>query len=138
MSDVLADSSALLAVVNEERGADIVRSLVGVMAISANNLAELVSKLDEAGVTEREILATVEDFDLDVLAVDAGLAIWAGRLRRVTKHLGLSLGDRVAIAEAMRSGLPIITADRKWTATGLPGRCGVDSLTARGQTASRP
>ena len=38
-------------------------------------------------------------------------ALEAGRLRRDTRHLGLSLGDRACLALGLRLGLPILHAD---------------------------
>ena len=36
------------------------------------------------------------------------------RLRSVTRHAGLSLGDRACLALGDRLGCPVVTADRVW------------------------
>jgi len=38
----------------------------------------------------------------------------ATELRPLTKHLGLSLGDRCCLALAILENLPAVTADKNW------------------------
>ena len=49
-----------------------------------------------------------------VQSVSGALGELAGRLRDDTRHLGLSLGDRFAVALARERSLPLVTADRHW------------------------
>lgn len=114
MADVLLDASALLAVIQVEPGAEIVRQALRGAAISAVNLAEVVTKLVETGVSTDEALSTVRGFPVPVMDFDASLAERTGDLRRVTKTLGLSLADRACLALAEREGLPVLTTDRRW------------------------
>ena len=60
--------------------------------------------------TERGV--EIIDFGLD-------LADRTGELRRETRHLGLSLGDRACLALAESEGLPAMTADKKWAGANL-------------------
>jgi ribonuclease VapC len=46
--------------------------------------------------------------------VDEDLALQAAMMAAITGPLGLSLGDRICLALARRSGLPALTADRSW------------------------
>jgi PIN domain nuclease of toxin-antitoxin system len=41
-------------------------------------------------------------------------AVRAAELRRISRHRGLSLGDRSCLALAARLGAPVLTADRAW------------------------
>jgi len=41
-------------------------------------------------------------------------ALIAARLRPLTRHLGLSLGDRICLALAIERQCPALTADRNW------------------------
>jgi ribonuclease VapC len=108
------DSSAVLAFVNGEPGAEIVARLIGDSLISTVNFAEVVTKLVErSGSLElaREALAIV---DLDLIDFDRDLAENAGGLIARTKLKGLSLGDRACLALAVRERLPAVTGDRGW------------------------
>jgi PIN domain nuclease of toxin-antitoxin system len=46
--------------------------------------------------------------------VDEDLALQAALMASATRRLGLSLGDRICLALAKRTGLPALTADRSW------------------------
>ncbi|MFN8770368.1 MAG: hypothetical protein ACK5Z5_03365 [Neisseriaceae bacterium] len=41
-------------------------------------------------------------------------ALNVGKMVAITKHLGLSLGDRACLVAAKILDLPVYTADRKW------------------------
>ena len=114
MASSVLDSSAVLAFVNGEPGAEIVARLIGDSLISTVNFAEVVTKLVErSGSLElaREALAIV---DLDLIDFDRDLAENAGGLIARTKLKGLSLGDRACLALAVRERLPAVTGDRVW------------------------
>lgn len=119
MSKFVLDSSAILAVVNEEDGAESVRALLDEAAISAVNAAEVFSKLheysDEAVETTKKVLQFVEIVPFDVAQAER-----SGELRAMTKKAGLSLGDRACIALGMQLGLAIYTTDAVWGNLGLP------------------
>jgi ribonuclease VapC len=87
--------------------------------MSAVNYAELVSKLNERGMSELEITVVLEGVPLVVVNLDQDTAHAIGLLRKSTKKLGLSLGDRacLALGEILRA--QIITADQMWSK--LPG-----------------
>jgi ribonuclease VapC len=108
------DSSAVLAAVNGEPGADVVTSLIGYSVISAVNFAEVVTKLVEQGASLDAARWTLAIFDLDVVAFDQALAEQAGALAPRTRSRGLSLGDRACLALAAREAIPAVTADRMW------------------------
>ena len=116
MTEVVLDASALLAVLLQEPGAEIVERALdaGPCGISAVNLAEVVTKLVDRGGDEKTIRAGLDALQLDIRPFDEALAIDAGMLRPLTRPLGLSLGDRACIALARSLDLPVMTADRKW------------------------
>jgi len=114
MSEVVLDASALLAMIKGERGAAKVAGVIAGARISAVNYAEVISHFIHAGMPERGIDAMLDPLPIAVVPVDKALAQLAGRLRAVTAEAGLSLGDRVCLALALRDGLPAWTSDLAW------------------------
>lgn len=110
------DSSAVLAALFQEPGGDTVVAMWvdGENLISAVNYAEIVSKLNERGMSDFEVLAVMEGVPLTVVDVDQTTAHASGLLRTATKALGLSLGDRACIALAQSRSATAVTADKQW------------------------
>jgi PIN domain nuclease of toxin-antitoxin system len=114
MSRVVLDASALLALVNAEPGSRAVAEKLPSAAISAVNLSEVVGKLAERGMPENEIHTALDGLGLAVHPFDGEMAYEAGMLRRTTRAVGLSLGDRACIALGSRLSAPVFTTDRRW------------------------
>ncbi len=115
MNEGVLDASALLAVLHHEPGGDVVLAIMaGRARIGAANLAEVVTVLAEGGMDESAIQAALASVDFDVVDFDRDLALATGLPRPLTRHAGLSLGDRACLALARRLGSPAITADRNW------------------------
>lgn len=108
------DTSVVLMILNKERGASENPQLLKGGLISTVNLAEVYTKFDEWGVSDADAQAMLDDLPTVSVELDAPLAKRAGRLRRLTRKQGLSLGDRVCLAVAERESLPVYTADKKW------------------------
>ena len=118
MSDppVVLDASALLALLQDEPGADMVVSHLPHAVISAVNLSEVVAKLADYGIAAAQRQAALAGLDLDIRPFDAEAAYAAGSLRDMTRKLGLSLGDRACLALAIQLGGAAVTTDRAWAA----------------------
>ena len=114
MADWVLDASAVLAVVLDEPGGELVRPLIAESLLSAVNLVEVATRLLDFGFPSEELGGRLERLRFRVVPFDEGLALSAGLLRVQTRHLGLSLGDRACLALAQRQGLPVLTADRAW------------------------
>lgn len=114
MSKVVLDASALLALVNQEPGQAAVAELLPRSLVSAVNASELVAKLTDQGMPENEIQDVLVALNLTVVPFDEGQGLIAGYLRPVTKHLGLSLGDRACLALGLQTQCPVVTADKAW------------------------
>jgi PIN domain nuclease of toxin-antitoxin system len=115
MTGVVLDSSAVLAVIHGERGADVVTQALDGAMLSAVNYAEVVTKLVERGTAWEFARTNVLKLGITVVAFDIDLANRTGELRRQTRHLGLSLADRACLALAERERLPALTGDRSWS-----------------------
>lgn len=115
MSNVILDASALLALLNQEPGSDVVAAAMrDGAAISTINLAEVVAKLAEAGMPETRIRAALNPLPLELIPFDSELAFATGSLRPLTRAAGLSLGDRACLALGQRLKVPVLTTDAAW------------------------
>jgi PIN domain nuclease of toxin-antitoxin system len=56
----------------------------------------------------------ITQLPLAIVPFDVELAVASGRLRPVTMHAGLSLGDRAYIALGGTLGRRVLTADAAW------------------------
>jgi PIN domain nuclease of toxin-antitoxin system len=119
MTSAVLDTSALLAYVKGEPGADLVASLIGDAVISAVNFAEAVTKLVEKGATLDVARMALGVASIEVVDFDRALAERAGALVAKTKVAGLSLGDRSCLALAARERVPAVTGDRAWARLSL-------------------
>ena len=117
MRNVL-DSSAVLALVQGEEGAEIVARALPEAAISSLNAAEVIRVLMRRGVTRAYAERMLADLRLRVVAFhneDAGDAAEIGHQAPF-----LSLGDCACIALARRASADqVLTADRMWAETKL-------------------
>ena len=122
MACLLFDASALLALIQQESGADAVRdALRDGAAISAVNLAEVAARLHQQGWATEDVAAAVRSLSVEILPFDSETALRSGALRSATAPLGLGLGDRACLATAALQRIPALTADRAWLELRLPG-----------------
>jgi ribonuclease VapC len=117
------DASAILALVHDEPGADLVAAHLESATLGTANLAEVIGKLVDADIEAdrvRELLAAAGVVVAPLLEEDAELA---GALRSLRGGRSLSLGDRCCLALTLRSEPPeVMTADRAWVDLDLPIR----------------
>lgn len=110
------DSSALLALIFDEAGAAKVEALLAGddNVVGAANFSEVLAKLADQGMSDADAEAVLEALAVRVEPLTAVQALAAGRLRRLTRSLGLSLGDRCCLALAQAHDAVVVTADRPW------------------------
>jgi ribonuclease VapC len=119
LTAVVLDASALLAVLFEERGAEVVREVVTGALVSAVNYSEVVSKALDRERSLDAALTALAQMPFAVVPHDLGLARRTGELRPLTKRFGLSVGDRACLALAERERCPAYTTDRDWASLKL-------------------
>jgi ribonuclease VapC len=114
MASAVLDSSAVLAVLNGEPGANVVTAALHDALVSTVNYAEVVAKLVERGNSFSGAMSALRAIALTTADFDIVQAQRTGALRAETAKRGLSLGDRACLSLAEREGVPAITADRSW------------------------
>ncbi len=120
---VVLDASAVLALLFEEPGAEVVRAQLRTGVIGAANLAEVLAKLSDHGLPGTEAVRAVAILGLEVAPMTEAQARQSAELRPMTRAVGLSLGDRACLALAAELDAPVLTADRSWDA--VAGAAGV-------------
>jgi ribonuclease VapC len=126
---VILDASAVLAFLLREPGQDrVMEALLTGARMSTVNFAEVVTRYVLRGAAAQgERLR--DELPVVFVPVDEDLALQAALMASVTSPLGLSLGDRICLALARRTGLPALTADRSWS--GMADALGVTVETIR-------
>ena len=114
MSSCVLDSSAIIALLDEERGADVVWSVLHRSAVSTVNLAEVYTKLNERGQDGRTAVALIVASLDQVEPYTHEQAVVTGVLRERTSKAGLSLGDRACLALALSLNAEVYTSDQAW------------------------
>jgi PIN domain nuclease of toxin-antitoxin system len=116
---VAFDSSALIAIVLQEPGADVALGQLPEGRVSAAILAEALGKLGLKGKDPGRIASDFKAAGLAIDPVDETDALAVAALHELHRR-GVSLGDRFCLAHALSRSLPVVTADRPWRGLGLP------------------
>jgi ribonuclease VapC len=115
VAPTVLDSSALLALFNDEPGATVVeRALQGACVVSAVNHTEVLTKLLDKGLSASDAASVMLSVAVQVVDYDNAQSVDAAWLRSATRSVGLSLGDRACLALARSLSGPVLTADKPW------------------------
>jgi PIN domain nuclease of toxin-antitoxin system len=120
---LLLDASAILAYLHDEPGAAQVDQALEQRSdclMTAANQAELITKCLDRGVADAVVGPMLAELGYQVIPVTVEDGRVAGQLRTATRHLGLSLGDRLCLAAARRLGCTVLTTDRPWLDLAAP------------------
>jgi ribonuclease VapC len=121
MAVVVLDASAILALLRNEPGADIVEGVIGAGVISAVNLHEVWKELLSSGIPAEIAREIADELRFEVRAHDSEAAWRAAQLHEATRSAGSGLGDRACMALAISEGVPALTADKAWKKVKVEG-----------------
>lgn len=71
------------------------------------------------GVVVEELEGGLRSLFQEIIDFDFAQATLAATLRKETKKLGLSLGDRACLALGITENCPVVTADKAWSKLSL-------------------
>lgn len=114
------DTSAVIAFLNAEPGAERVAPHLGGSLLSTVNLCEIIGKYAERGESPPQVEQDILGLELEIVSFSSEHARLAAELRPATRALGLSLGDRACLALGLERGATVLTADRAWSELGAP------------------
>jgi ribonuclease VapC len=115
VSNVVLDASALIAVLRNERGSELVAPMLYGATISALNYSEVFKKVVERSGDPQEVKALLDRQALDIIPFDAKRALSTAILLSRTSLHGLSFADRACLATAEEFGYPVLTAEERMT-----------------------
>ncbi len=114
MNKYVLDASAVLALIFLETGWQKVDNLLERSSISTINVAEALTKLVQDDISVEKASEQLFRLNMRIVDYDIKQAITTAELRPLTKHLGLSLGDRACLALAIQEKATAVTADKNW------------------------
>ena len=112
---LIFDASALLALIQTEPGAEVIKPLLKTSIMSVVNVAESLTTLQKIGIIPKEALFAIKDIIPTIIPFDLEQANYVAELQLQAQHKGLSLGDCACIALGIKLQIPIYTADKIWS-----------------------
>lgn len=113
-SAAVLDSSAVLALLLAEPGADRVASVLQQSLLSTVNLTEVHTRLLRLGEPSNTAWDRISELPCEICPFSRKQSRIAAELIAFTRPFGLSLGDRACLALAIERSARAYTADRDW------------------------
>lgn len=116
---VVIDTSAVLAILKNEPGADLAIAWSRGALLSSVNLIEVRSKLMDIVDDVEAATKALDRLEIRTAPFTAAQARIAANLWPVVKGKDVSLADRACLALAIDQAAELVTADRDWGILGL-------------------
>lgn len=111
---IIIDASAILALINNEEGKDVVEQYLNNALISTINFSEVITVTNRNGFDQDEITNLLKNIFPNIIEFNYDQALIAASLDKYTSKYGLSLGDRACLSLAKYKNYPVLTADKIW------------------------
>jgi ribonuclease VapC len=109
------DASAVLALIFEEPGQQrVLDAILDGAEMTTANFAEVATRYMLRGASAADLSELRNGLAVMLVPIDEDLAVRAALMAPTTRTVGLSLGDRLCLALAQRTGQVVLTADRAW------------------------
>ena len=110
------DASAILALMQAEKGWEVVDNLIREQQCVAScvNIAEVGTRMIDKGLAPSQLERTLKELDIQPVDFDLEQSTLCAELRLSTKFAGLSLGDRACLALTKLMDGTAVTSDRAW------------------------
>jgi ribonuclease VapC len=115
------DASAVVAVLRNEPGTELIAPLCSDGVLSTVNLQEAIKILRAGGFSQSAVAYMIETLALEIVPHSADDAYQAAELVSLTRQHGSGIGDRTCMALAISRNLPALTTDRAWSRLAIPG-----------------
>ena len=115
------DASALLALIQDEPGANVIKPLLKNAVMSTINVVECLTVLQRFEMLPSEGYCLIQEIIQKIVSFEPYHIQKCAELQSVTKSKGLSLGDRACITLGLHLNLPIYTADKIWSELTVEG-----------------
>src|SRR5262245_34930840 len=126
MNRFVFDTSAVLAILLEEPGADVAEAAIRNALMTTVNLTEALTRCLDKHLPVEPTEEFLASHGIQFVEFGYDLARSAAALRIPTKPYGLSLGGRACLALAIREKATVVTADRVWA--GLDIGCKIEII----------
>ncbi|MCA9212157.1 MAG: type II toxin-antitoxin system VapC family toxin [Planctomycetales bacterium] len=120
MSSCVFDASAVLAVLNRERGHEIAEPHLFGATISTVNYGEVLKKSVERGGSIPMVQLLLAKQDLRIVPFDVSHSVCSAEICPAGKAHGLSFADRACLSLGLLLDLPIVTAEEAMKQVNLP------------------
>lgn len=117
---IIFDASALLALINQEHGAEVVEKHLPHAIMSSVNVAEAAAILKQIGMPIEEFKILINSLIPQIIPFSLEQAYLSAILQEQTKSFGLSLGDRACLSLGEMEQAVVLTADKIWLKLNLP------------------